>query len=358
MVENRQPAEAAATQVKAAKGQRKAAKGQRPVRVCLHAAVPVRRDVRARRVASTLAAAGYQVTTVDMEHAGAPPASPADLERVRVRHITLPRWTERFYVPTHPVRWLLFKVWRWMRGIGVVVRTPADVYHACDMGALPACYFAARLRRKPLVFESYEMPLVEPHVTRRRLVYAVSRRFLRHVLRRTAAVIVVSPPIADEVRKRFGGPQPIVLRNIPTYRPRVESNRIREHLGLPASARIALYQGHMEPNRGLDQTVLAGKYLPSDHVVVLLGDGPSLDGLRALVEREALGDRVKLLPAVPYEELLTWTASADLGLAMNPPEYSANVRMMLPNKVFEYLMAGLPVLASPMRPVEDLPADV
>jgi glycosyltransferase involved in cell wall biosynthesis len=59
-------------------------------------------------------------------------------------------------------------------------------------------------------------------------------------------------------------------------------------------------------------------------------------------------DRVKIIPPVPYEELLEWTSSADIGLNVASPTYSLNVKYFLPNKLFEYLMAGVPVLTSPL----------
>ena len=70
--------------------------------------------------------------------------------------------------------------------------------------------------------------------------------------------------------------------------------------------------------------------------------------------QEGVGDRVKLLPPVPYADLLAWTASADLGLILYRQSYSPNVKYCLPNKLFEYLMAGLPVLCSHLEAVADI----
>jgi glycosyltransferase involved in cell wall biosynthesis len=327
---------------------------QRQVRVCLHAAEPLRGDLRGQRAASTLSAAGYAVTVVDVEH-GDTPASLAGLgEQVHVRHIKMPRWTQPFYKPTRPIPWLLFKIWRWGRSLGAVVRTPADAYQASDLAALPACYLAARLRRKPLIFDSHEFPLVEDHIVRRRLLYGVSRRFLRRALRRSDGFLVVSPPIGDEMHRLYGGPPPVVLRNIPPYQPRVESDRLREHLALQPQTRIALYQGGLDEDRGLDTLVHAGKFLPPDMVIVLMGKGPSKPHLEELIAGEGVGDRVRMLPAVPYAELLAWTASADLGLIVYPTGHSPNILYCLPNKLFEFLMAGLPVLASPLVAIADV----
>ena len=76
--------------------------------------------------------------------------------------------------------------------------------------------------------------------------------------------------------------------------------------------------------------------------------------LKALIASKGLAERVKILPPVPYAELLDWTASADMGLAILPLDFSVAVQMMLPNKFFEYLMAGLPVLASPLRAIAEI----
>ncbi len=74
--------------------------------------------------------------------------------------------------------------------------------------------------------------------------------------------------------------------------------------------------------------------------------------LQSLITRERVADKVKLLPAVPYAELLDWTASADIGLTLFSRDYSLSIRYCLPNKLFEYLMAGLPVLSSSLDGIE------
>jgi glycosyltransferase involved in cell wall biosynthesis len=73
-----------------------------------------------------------------------------------------------------------------------------------------------------------------------------------------------------------------------------------------------------------------------------------------LIQREQLEAQVKILPAVPYECLLDWTAAADIGLLLLPPDYSESIRKCLPNKFFEYLMAGLPMVVSRLDIVADL----
>jgi glycosyltransferase involved in cell wall biosynthesis len=318
--------------------------------VCLSLPVRLRTDVRARRVAATLADAGYVVSIIDFESDRRLPDTET-LNNITVTHMKMPS----LFVPARFKPWFLVKLtWMFVRAARQLLRMPADIYHASDLKALLPTYIAARLRRKPLIFESYELPLVEPKVRRWRRLHALAVRMIRLLIKRCDAVIVVSPPIVREVHHQYGGPMPTLLRNMPTYQPPLASNRLRERLGLPATTRIALYQGNISENRSLDVLVRAARYLPDNLVIVLMGNGPSTERLAALIAHEGVGERVRLVPAVSYSELLAWTASADLGLILLSPDFSLNIRYCLPNKLFEYLMAGLPVLTSSLEAVAEV----
>ena len=69
---------------------------------------------------------------------------------------------------------------------------------------------------------------------------------------------------------------------------------------------------------------------------------------------KVFAERIKIIPPVAYSELLEWTTSADVGLILYPPNYSLNVKMCLPNKLFEYVMAGLPILATQLDAVSEI----
>jgi glycosyltransferase involved in cell wall biosynthesis len=90
------------------------------------------------------------------------------------------------------------------------------------------------------------------------------------------------------------------------------------------------------------------------HDLDVMGSGPAQASLEALARVEGVSDRVRILPPAPYEELLQWTASAELGLIAYRGDYSLNVRYCLPNKLFEYLMAGVPVVATELDAVADI----
>lgn len=322
-------------------------------RVCMHVLGTARTDVRVMREATTLAQAGMEVVIVDIESDPTRPRQ-EEIDGVHVKHIVMPNW----FVPARFKPWFVVKMLLVLiYGTKALVNVSADIYHAHDDTALPACYIAARLRRKRLVFDAHELPLVEPNITRWRLLHTLSTRFLKSMMSRCTGIITVSPPIIHELQRLYGGRTAKLIRNIPAYQAPTASNRLRQYLELDANTRIALYQGNLD-SRGLHRLILAARFIDPGIVVVMMGQGANQPDLEALIAREGVRTRVKIIPAVPYAELLTWTASGDIGLVVyspsSAPTMTPNIQMCLPNKLFEYLMAGLPVLASRLDAVADI----
>jgi glycosyltransferase involved in cell wall biosynthesis len=317
----------------------------------MHVLGPLDRDIRVEREASTLAAQGYQVTVVDVAR-GAEDALLLVDSAITVRHVPVPR---HFSVTRFKRRTLLRALLIFVRSVLTLLWVPTDVYHAHDFNALPATYVAARLKGKPLVYDAHELPLAELSI-KARWVQVLSRRVLRHIVPRCAAVISVSPPIIQVLQEEYHASRPVLVRNIPWYQPAQRGDMLHQRLNLPTQTRILLFQGYLGADRALDLLVRAARYLSSSAVIVLLGPPRQevVQELEALIASEGVAEQVRIVPPVPYAELLRWTASADLGLALFRPEHSLNVRWCLPNKLFEYIMAGLPVLASPLDAVCDL----
>jgi len=321
-----------------------------PTTVCMHVLTVGRTDARVLREATALVEAGYRVTLVDLEKDASRPVE-EDLFGVHFKHIVMPsRFVKSRFKP-----WFLVKMTRAViRGAVVLARTPADIYHAHDDNALHAAYLVALLRGKPLIFDAHELPYVQPNITRWRTLCWMARNVLRVMMRRCSGVITVSPSIVDQIQQRYGGKRATLVRNIPPYTPPITSNRLREQLGCSPETRIALYQGAIQENRRLDILVRAAKYLSANQKIVLMGPGTSHRVLEALIAEEGVADRVHILPPVPYDELLLWTASADVGLSIFDGSFSLNQKYCLPNKLFEYLMAGVPVVASQLEDVVEI----
>ena len=323
-----------------------------PVKVCMHVLGTASTDSRVMHEATALIKAEFEVSIVDVED-NRKRAVEENIGGVRVKHIIMPSW----YTSRHFQPWFFIKaVQMFIQSILRLIQTSADVYHAHDMKALPACYVAACIRRKPLIFDAHELPPEESSIVFWRGLDRVLRYFLAWIAPRCAGVITVSLPIAQEILKRYNPREVTLIRNMPPYRSTVNSDRLRQYLGLGPDVRIALYQGGIQGNRGLDRLVYAAPFLMSNIVIVLMGTavGTTQADLEALIAREGVTESVKILPPVPYDELLEWTASADIGLNILPTDYSLSIKWCLPNKLFEYLMAGLPVLTSELEAVVDV----
>ncbi len=331
-----------------------------PCKVCIHVLREAHNDVRAMRAATALVKAGFSVCIVDVEaergkgggrtEASSRPYTPLREENIGdvcMKHIIIPSWhTSRRFEPW----FFVIAVQTFFLSLLCLLQTQADIYHSSELTALPAACFAALLRRKPLIFEAYELhlPLPETSVSFWRPLGGLLMRLLAVILPRCAGVITVSPPIVEEFRKRYRVPEVTLIRNVPVRQVVQKSNRLRQFLGLSPNVRIALYQGTLLAGRRPDKLVRAATYLAPDIVIVMMGTGPGeiVSQLEALIASEGVADRIKIIPPVPYTALLVWTASADIGLYVHPPDYSLNTRLSLGNKFFEYLMAGLPVLTS------------
>jgi glycosyltransferase involved in cell wall biosynthesis len=274
------------------------------------------------------------------EAAVLPPDRPRGLDRLR-----------------HPVRRLLEIVAN-VRRVGpwteaVMVEAPdTDVFHAQSLICLPVVRAAARRGGGRFVYD-----VADYHTEAARLarmpgfIRSLVRRRERAWARDASAFLAVSEPVADLVSRRWDVARPTVLLNCPpAWRPAdrgpIRSDRIREVAGIPAGRPIVLYQGGFSVDRGVEELLAAAPDPVLDRLgaaVVFMGYGRLEGMLRDAAGRDP--ERVYVLPAVPPDDLLAWTASADVSFVGQPPR-TLNQRMNLPNKLFESIMAGVPVVVS------------
>ena len=224
----------------------------------------------------------------------------------------------------------------------LALRFRADVYEAHDLPALLPTVLAAKMRGKPIIYRAHEL-FSETHAVVR------FARFWRLLDRALVPLCdeVVTP---DDFRSRIYHEEfrakrlPLTVRNCPPYRPPIESTRLRDELerrGIAFST-VVLYQGLIDSMRCIEEIAEATRHFGEGVILVVLGSGFGkwADPAAALAPYE----RIVVLPRVPYEELPAFTASADIGILLYRNDCRNNY-YCAPNKVFEYMMMGLPVIA-------------
>jgi glycosyltransferase involved in cell wall biosynthesis len=231
------------------------------------------------------------------------------------------------------------------RMIDVGVALEADVYHCHDLNTFAV---GVECKRKVpgsrLVYDSHELQTERNRMSgeaRRKAVAEEGRCF-----READAFIVASPSWIAWDRELYGSipDASITLLNVPELEQVERTRALHEEIGIPPEAKILVYQGSIQENRGIEPAIEAVRDL-DDVVLVIIGYGHHRPELEAYVERENLTDRVKFFGPIPNDELLRYTAAADIGLC-NIVNSSMSYYTSLPNKLFEYAMAGLAVIGS------------
>lgn len=314
-------------------------------------------DSRTRRMALALAGRGHDVLVVARSEPGLPAmealAPGAVLRRVdagRPAESTPPEVRGAAHVVREAVRIARTALQaRAQARAARAVDRPADLYHAMGFLALPVASELAGRARAPFVYDARDLYADGNNVARLPgPIRAAFARRERSWARRASAVLTVNGSLADVLAARFDIDRPSVVMNVQAAwtPPERAPDRLREALRLPSGTPVVLYHGGFMRDRGLPELVAAMRApgLASAHLV-LMGDGPLRPDIAARAAEQGLGGRIHLLPPVPPADLLDWVASADVGAMPNQPR-TINERLSTPNKLFECLAAGTPVVSS------------
>lgn len=300
--------------------------------VCMTIFDDVAYDSRLHKEIGSVRAWGHQVAVLCATYArprGTARYNGAVKQRVYVGRKASGKW-----------RFVRFLVGAPLRALGL----RADVYHAQDLYTLPVAYAAGKLRSRPVVYDSRELFLDTASLSGRPFERWLWRVVERSLVPHVDQVVTVCDAIAEALRTRYRIRRPLVVRNCPAAGFRGGADLLRGALGISSGTRILLYLGGLQEGRGLFNILESLRYLPG-HLLIAMGAGPLSERLAQHARNLHVEDQVRFMPPVPVGQILGYAASADLGLCLIE-NAGFSYAHALPNKLFEYIAAGLPLVAS------------
>lgn len=221
--------------------------------------------------------------------------------------------------------------------------------YANDLDTLLPNFLVSKLSGTKIIYDSHELFTESPELIHRKRTQGIWLRIEKMIFPKLTHIITVNDSIAQAYKNRYQKDL-LVIRNIPTkYHSGKRLSKVE--LSIPENSFLIIIQGSgLNVERGIEEAVLAMKQL-ENVTLMLVGDGDVMPVVKELIQIHRLEDKVKIFGRRPYEEMMQFTMHADLGLTLDKP-LSKNYEFSLPNKVFDYMHAGTPILASNLVEIE------
>ena len=228
-----------------------------------------------------------------------------------------------------------------------------DMLYANDLDTLLPNFLIAKIKRLPLIYDSHEYFLGVPELEHNPIAKRVWHTIEKVIFPQLKFVITVNESIATLYQTEYDK-KLTVVRNIPMKEAPAEFNihAWKQNMGIPLSSKLFILQGSgININRGAEEAIAAMQWV--DAVLLIVGGGDVFNQLPELIEKFKLKGKVFLIPKMPREQLLALTANCYAGLTLDK-DSNINYRYSLPNKLFDYIYAHIPVIASNLPEVASI----
>ncbi len=297
-------------------------------------------DQRVNKSCLTLQKAGFEVLLVGRRQRKSPPMDDRPYKSHRMK--LLFEKGPMFYA-TFNIRLFIFLLFH-----------RCDCLLSNDLDTLLPNFWISKLKRIPLIYDSHEYFTEVPELVSRPKVQRVWKRIEEYVVPKLPEMITVNQSIADLFHEKYGI-KVHIIRNIP-MRKMLPAPASRQEVGLDPNKHMLVLQGSgINIHRGSEELLDAMQYL-DDCQLVIIGGGDVLPILKEKVAANHWDDRVKFFPRMPYQQMMAITQLAELGFTLDK-DTNLNYRFSLPNKLFDYIQAGVPIIASHLTEIERIITD-
>ncbi len=225
----------------------------------------------------------------------------------------------------------------------------ADVFLANDLDTLLAVYLAAKIKGVKIAYDNHEYFTGVPELIKRPFVRGIWKGIEKWIFPKLKYIYTDN----DSKKKLFEDEykRPVkVVKNVPVYDPVIK--KIDVDINIPSNKKVLIYQGSgINVDRGAEELTEAMRYLDDSYLLLFVGSGDVIEILKEKVEKYKLESKVIFTGKVPFEVLQEYTRRAHLGFTLDKP-ISENYIFSLPNKLFDYVHAGIPVVASRLVEIE------
>ena len=234
--------------------------------------------------------------------------------------------------------------------VGLINKT--DLFYANDLDTLAPMFLLSKLKKKPLIYDSHELFCEVPELKASRIKKAIWQKLEGYIIPKLKTCITVNDSIAKIYEAKYNVPF-YIIRNISDF-DQTFIPKSRVQLSLPEDKKIILLQGAgINVDRGAEELIDSMEFV-QNAVLYIIGSGDVWENLKQKVLfNKNIQNKVVLINKLPKSELINYTFNADIGLSIDK-NTNLNYLYSLPNKIFDYIQAEIPILASRLPEIENI----
>ena len=295
-------------------------------------------DNRVNKTCMALIECGYDVTLVGRKLSNSLPIPNWTFKTIRLKMI----------FKKGPLFYFFFNLRLFF--VGLINKT--DLFYANDLDTLAPMFLLSKLKKKPLIYDSHELFCEVPELKSSRIKKSIWQKLEGYIIPKLQTCITVNVSIAKIYEAKYNVPF-YIIRNISDF-DQTFIPKSRVQLSLPEDKKIILLQGAgINVDRGAEELIDAMEFV-QNAVLYIIGSGDVWENLKQKVLfNKNIQNKVVLINKLPKSELINYTFNADLGLSIDK-NTNLNYLYSLPNKIFDYIQAEIPILASRLPEIENI----